>query len=162
MIRDEKYGQGIEKLASTLVLVFLWCLAIFLVSGVYMLMTEPLAEHSMPLFYLILVMHVGMILNTVKKLKLFEQISFNAKSINYGAVIKYSLLGFLFGISCCVIVLILYVFLVVVYGMSDVANRPLYGAGWIIRLGIVTMFIICLTYMISGIKEGIKYGCQVH
>lgn len=162
MIRDEKYKQGIEKFPSVLVIVFLWCLAIFVISGGYILITEPLAEHSMPLFYLILFMHAGMILNIVKKLKLFERISFDVKSIDYGAVIKNSLLGFIFGVFACIIILGLYVYIVLVYGMAAVANRPLYGWEWIMKLGVITMSIACLLYVISGIKEGVKYGRETH
>ena len=162
MIKNEKYREGIEKFPSSLVIVFLWCLAIFAVSGGYMLITEPLAGHSMPLFYLILFMHAGMILSIAKKLKFLKYISFNTKNIDYGALIKNGLLGFLFGIFACIIIFVLYVYLVLVYGMAAVANRPLYGWEWIIKVGVITMSIVCLLYMISGIKEGIKYGCETH
>lgn len=154
---DEKYRWEIEKFPLVLAIVFLWCLAIFIVSGGYMAMTEPLAEHSAPLFYIILFMHLAMFLNVWKKLRIFRSITINIKRINYIKLIKYSVLGFLFGLSCCVIILILYVFLVLAYGMSDVANRPLYGGEWIVRLGIITISIICVSCTISGIKEGIKY-----
>ena len=169
-------SNGLSKFFVALGLTFLWCSATFLLTIIYgivinvlikyyFLPTKSFSAYSMPLFYIVLFMSVGMILGIFKKLQISKNLSVlrSFRKAHFKYIIKYGCIGTSFGVigGIC----IFFMFLLIIgleYGMAALGNQTLYGSNWIGFVAIGTLIITFMLYFLAGIKEGIGHGNQSH
>lgn len=171
---SHEYNNRFTKFNVALGSTLLWCLGIFLVSIGYdflitglmkcgFLVQKNVVEYSTPIFYIESLMYIGMILHILKKLEIFTEL-FIFRHIRKSRVknlIKYGLIGFLYGIMCDFCIFALFFFIIgFQYGLSLLAMHKRYGDEWIGGIAIIILILGFLSFALAGIKEGIRYGSQ--
>jgi hypothetical protein len=169
----QEYNR-LAKFFGTLGLTFLWCLATFFATifyGVaikilikfYLLPAKPFSAYSIPLFYIILFMSIGMILGIFKKLQISENLSVfrSFRKVHLKYIIKYGFIGTLFSVVGGIGIFFMFLLIIgLEYGMVALGNQTLYGSDWVGFVAIGTLIITFMLYFLASIKEGIRHGNQ--
>lgn len=165
--------QTIKKFNRAYLVVLFWSIGIVLFFTIYevsvnmlinkgLLVKNSSADYSMPIFYIVLLMSIIMLTAEIKFLEIFKWMpaSRHNKKINLKDMTRYVVIGSLFGLSYSTIILAMGIYFILEIGMSALAMHPIYGDNILFFFGVVLLIAEIIVGILTGLKEGIKYGSQ--
>jgi len=135
----------------------LWALILLLVSWAYSHFAN-LYGLDIVIFFVILLVNLLALIILIDQLNLFEKIEVEKNAIRknmVGLSILYGILGLIFGVLSCILIVAGHILIYLVGGLAFVANRLMFGPYDIML--VIILASVLIAYVATGIKEGTLY-----